>query len=107
MLKMIIGSLFGHEMAGDGNGAGDTDLHQDDNQSEEAKADAAIILSLNNTEIPDQNEDGDSDFKIVFKRWRQICKQWACENPNLLSELVLIRIAFEPLVSLMKRQSLA
>ena len=46
------------------------------------------------------------DFKIVCKRWRQVSRQWACEYPNLLCEMILARQSLTPLVTMMAKQFL-
>lgn len=48
--------------------------------------------------------DGDeTDFKLIAKRWREMAYRWACQNPDLTTQFILIRVSLGPQVFLMTK----
>lgn len=89
---MVISALFSADRVPE---LDELDIDASDNQD----------LSVQLTALVPESIDSD-DFKLVCKRWRQVSRQWICNNPSLLKDLLFVRLSLTPLVSLMASQLL-
>lgn len=68
-----------------------------------AAADLELLPILQGSQGPFQATD-ESDFKVIFGRWKAVMAEWCTSYPSLLSDLVSCKQALRPQVRLMSRQ---